>query len=217
MTKISVSMLASDYSKFGEEALRMQRAGVDFLHMDVMDGCFVPNISFGVGVIKAVHKVCDAPLDVHLMVNDPIRYAQDFAEAGASILTVHAECTPHLQRAVKFIQSLGVKAGVALNPATPLEELKWVMDDIDMILIMTVNPGFGGQKLIPATIEKTAQAAEMIRRSGRDIELEVDGGVAPATCAALREAGATMLVAGSALYGAPDAAEMLRILRGENK
>ena len=211
MTKISVSMLASDYSKFGEEALRMQRAGVDFLHMDVMDGCFVPNISFGAGVIKAVHKVCDAPL------NDPIRYAQDFAEAGASILTVHAECTPHLQRAVKFIQSLGVKAGVALNPATPLEELKWVMDDIDMILIMTVNPGFGGQKLIPATIEKTAQAAEMIRRSGRDIELEVDGGVAPATCAALREAGATMLVAGSALYGAPDAAEMLHILRGENK
>ena len=217
MTKISVSMLASDYSKFGEEALRMQRACVDFLHMDVMDGCFVPNISFGAGVIKAVHKVCDAPLDVHLMVNDPIRYAQDFVDAGASILTVHAECTPHLQRAVKFIQSLGAKAGVALNPATPLEELKWVLDDIDMILIMTVNPGFGGQKLIPATIEKTAQTAEMIRRSGRNIELEVDGGVAPATCEALRKAGATMLVTGSALYGAQDAAEMLRILRGENK
>ena len=215
MIRISPSLLAADFTRLDRELDRVSSA--DAIHLDVMDGVFVPNISFGAGVIKAVHKVCDAPLDVHLMVNDPIRYAQDFVEAGASILTVHAECTPHLQRAVKFIQSLGVKAGVALNPATPLEELKWVMDDIDMILIMTVNPGFGGQKLIPATIEKTAQAAEMIRRSGRDIELEVDGGVAPATCAALREAGATMLVAGSALYGAPDAAEMLRILRGENK
>ena len=215
MTKISVSMLASDYSKFGEEALRMQRAGVDFLHMDVMDGCFVPNISFGAGVIKAVHKVCDAPLDVHLMVNDPIRYAQDFVEAGASILTVHAECTPHLQRAVKFIQSLGVKAGVALNPATPLEELKWVMDDIDMILIMTVNPGVGGQKLIPATIEQTAQAAEMIRRSGRDIELEVDGGVNTETAPLCIEAGVDWLVAGSSLFHAADPAAVLQVLHSK--
>ena len=217
MAMVSPSILSADFAHLGSDCRAVLDAGAQMLHYDVMDGHFVPNISFGAGVIKAVHKICDAPLDVHLMVNDPIRYAQDFVEAGASILTVHAECTPHLQRAVKFIQSLGVKAGVALNPATPLEELKWVMDDIDMILIMTVNPGFGGQKLIPATIEKTAQTAEMIRRSGRDIELEVDGGVAPATCAALRKAGATMLVAGSALYGAPDAAEMLRILRGENK
>lgn len=217
MTKISVSMLASDYSKFGEDALRMQTAGVDYLHMDVMDGNFVPNISFGAGVIKAVHKVCTTPLDVHLMVNDPVRYIKDFVDAGAQIITVHAECTPHLQRVLQLIRSYGVKAGVALNPATPLEELKWVMDDVDMILIMTVNPGFGGQKLIPATIEKTAAAWEMIKACGKENEilLEVDGGVAPATCEKLRAAGANMLVAGSALYGAEDAAAMVKLLRGE--
>ena len=215
MTKISVSMLASDYARFGEEALRMKNAGVDYLHMDVMDGNFVPNISFGAGVIKAVHDVCDTPLDVHLMVNDPARYIKDFVDAGASIITVHAECTPHLQRVLQLIKSYGVKCGVALNPATPLEELKWVMDDVDMILIMTVNPGFGGQKLIPATIEKTAQAWKMIEETGRDILLEVDGGVAPVTCEQLRAAGANLLVAGSALYGAPNAAAMVKLLRGD--
>jgi len=215
MTKISVSMLASDYTRFGEEALRMKNAGVDYLHMDVMDGNFVPNISFGAGVIKAVHNVCDTPLDVHLMVNDPARYIKDFVDAGASIITVHAECTPHLQRVLQLIKSYGVKCGVALNPATPLEELKWVMDDVDMILIMNVNPGLGGQKLTPATIEKTAQAWKMIEETGRDIMLEVDGGVAPATCGQLRAAGANLLVAGSALYGAPDAAAMVKLLRGD--
>ena len=215
MTKVSASMLASDYCAFGAEARRMAGAGVDYLHMDVMDGQFVPNISFGAGVISAVNKICNVPLDVHLMVNDPARYFEDYITAGADLLTVHAECTPHLHRAVGLIRALGARPGVALNPATPLDVLRYVLPDIDLVLIMTVNPGFGGQKLIPATIEKVREAARMIERSGREILLQVDGGVAADTAAELRGAGANLLVAGSALFNAPDAAAMLRVLKGE--
>ena len=162
MTAISASMLASNFARMGEEACRMQAAGADFLHMDVMDGRFVPNISFGADVIRAVHAVCSLPLDVHLMVEDPDRYAETFVRAGATFLTVHAECTPHLQRALRHIRDLGARPGLALNPATPLDAVRYVLDDIDLLLVMTVNPGFGGQKLIPATVEKTREAAQFV-------------------------------------------------------
>ena len=208
MTAISASMLASNFARMGEEACRMQAAGADFLHMDVMDGRFVPNISFGADVIRAVHAVCSLPLDVHLMVEDPDRYAETF-------LTVHAECTPHLQRALRHIRDLGARPGLALNPATPLDAVRYVLDDIDLLLVMTVNPGFGGQKLIPATVEKTREAAQLLRSSGREIRLEVDGGVAESTAALLRGAGADVLVAGSALFGAKDPAAAMAVLRGQ--
>ncbi len=214
MTAISASMLASDFARMGEEARRMQAAGADFLHMDVMDGRFVPNISFGADVIAAVHKVCSLPLDVHLMVEDPDRYAEVFVRAGATFLTVHAECTPHLQRALRHIRDLGARPGLALCPATPLDAVRYVLDDIDLLLVMTVNPGFGGQKLIPATVEKTREAAALL--GDRPIRLEVDGGVAAQTAPLLRAAGANVLVAGSALFRAADAAAAMAVLRGEN-
>ena len=214
MTAISASMLASDFARMGEEARRMQAAGADFLHMDVMDGRFVPNISFGADVIAAVHKVCNLPLDVHLMVEDPDRYAEVFVRAGATFLTVHAECTPHLQRALRHIRDLGARPGLALCPATPLDAVRYVLDDIDLLLVMTVNPGFGGQKLIPATVEKTREAAALL--GDRPIRLEVDGGVAAQTAPLLRAAGANVLVAGSALFRAADAAAAMAALRGEN-
>lgn len=214
MTAISASMLASDFARMGEEARRMQAAGADFLHMDVMDGRFVPNISFGADVIAAVHKVCSLPLDVHLMVEDPDRYAEVFVRAGATFLTVHAECTPHLQRALRHIRDLGARPGLALCPATPLDAVRYVLDDIDLLLVMTVNPGFGGQKLIPATVEKTREAAALL--GDRPIRLEVDGGVAAQTAPLLRAAGANVLVAGSALFRAADAAAAMAALRGEN-
>ena len=185
MTAISASMLASNFARMGEEACRMQAAGADFLHMDVMDGRFVPNISFGADVIRAVHAVCSLPLDVHLMVEDPDRYAETFVRAGAAFLTVHAECTPHLQRALRHIRDLGARPGLALNPATPLDAVRYVLDDIDLLLVMTVNPGFGGQKLIPATVEKTREAAQLLRGSG------------------------------SALFGAKDPAAAMAVLRGQ--
>ena len=213
MTAISASMLASDFARMGEEARRMQAAGADFLHMDVMDGRFVPNISFGADVIAAVHKVCSLPLDVHLMVEDPDRYAEVFVRAGATFLTVHAECTPHLQRALRHIRDLGARPGLALCPATPLDAVRYVLDDIDLLLVMTVNPGFGGQKLIPATVEKTREAAALL--GDRPIRLEVDGGVAAQTAPLLRAAGANVLVAGSALFRAADAAAAMAVLRGE--
>lgn len=195
---IAPSILSADFAKLGEETRAMEQAGADWIHLDVMDGHFVPNITFGPGVVAALRPVTKLPLDVHLMISPIDPYIGAFADAGADIITVHAEGGPHLHRSVQAIRAHGKKAGVSLNPATHESCLRYVMDDIDLVLVMSVNPGFGGQSFIPAQLDKIRALREMIGR--RPIRLEVDGGVTPGTAAAIIEAGADALVAGSAAF-----------------
>ena len=204
MIKIGPSMLSADFLNLRADVERMAAAGADYLHYDVMDGNFVPNISFGIGVLQAVSK-CSLPVDAHLMIANPEKYVERFAEAGAKIITVHAEATVHLHRLLQQIRAAGALAGVALNPGTSPECLKYVLGDFDLALVMSVNPGFGGQKMIPATIRKVGEIRRMLDEAGCDAIIEVDGGVNEENAQMLVDRGATMLVAGSALYGAPDA------------
>lgn len=204
MKKIAPSILSADFSRLGEEIRSIAAGGADYIHVDVMDGHFVPNITIGPLVVDAVRKVTDLPLDVHLMIDEPDRYIPDFAQAGADIIVVHAEACPHLHRTVQLIKSLGKKAGVSLNPATPINALEHIVEELDLVLLMTVNPGFGGQSFIEACIPKIHAMRSMLDRRGLETELEVDGGVKLDNIARISHAGADVFVAGSAVFGSPD-------------
>lgn len=205
MVQIAPSLLSADFAFLSDEIKRVEKGGADYLHLDVMDGIFVPNITFGPPVIKKLRKITSIPFDVHLMIDKPERYIKDFVEAGADILTVHAEATTHLHRTIQEIKSYGIKAGISLNPSTSLSSIEYVLDDIDLILIMTVNPGFGGQSFINSMVDKIKRTRKMINDSKKNILLEIDGGVKLDNALELSNLGVDILVAGSAVFGAEDA------------
>lgn len=199
--KLSPSVLSADFAKLGEQVRLVDEAGADYIHLDVMDGKFVPNISFGMPVIESIRKVTDKPLDVHLMIEEPIRYLEEFKAAGADIVTVHAESCVHLHRTISRIRELDMKAGVALNPATSVSVLNYIFDDIDLALVMSVNPGFGGQTFIPAVLDKIKRIHKIADDKGlMNLEIEVDGGVTLNNVSAVVDAGADVIVAGSAIF-----------------
>jgi len=210
---IAPSLLSADFGKLAEEVRSVEEAGADLLHIDVMDGRFVPNITVGPVVVKAIKKYASIPLDVHLMIVEPEKYIDAFAEAGADIITVHAEATSHLQRAVARIRDLGKKAGVSLNPSTPLSAVDWVIQDIDMVLIMSVNPGFGGQAFLQASLAKIEHLRACIQRAALEVDIQVDGGIKVDNVGKVAAAGANVIVAGSEIFGSPDYKETIRLMR----
>jgi ribulose-phosphate 3-epimerase len=214
MLKIAPSILSADFAKLGEEIIAVERAGADYIHVDVMDGHFVPNITIGPLIVEAIRPVTKLPLDVHLMIDNPDQYIEAFAKAGADYITVHVEACRHLHRTIQHIKSFGIKAGVVLNPATPVNTIQHILKDIDMVLLMSVNPGFGGQKFIPEVLPKIKKVKEMADSIGKEIEIEIDGGVNPETAKLCVEAGANVLVAGSAIYDQEDYAAAISLIRG---
>lgn len=213
MIKIAPSILAADFTKLGEEVLEVEKAGADWIHVDVMDGHFVPNISFGAIVLNAIRPLTKLPMDVHLMIENPDLYIEEFAKAGADYITVHVEACPHLHRTIQLIRSFGVKPGVVLNPHTPIETIQHVLEDVDLVLFMTVNPGFGGQKFIHSVVPKVKQLADIIKEKNLSVEIEIDGGINEETIVACAEAGATVFVAGSAIYSKKDRAQALQAIK----
>lgn len=213
MIKIAPSILSADFSRLGEEIRAAEKAEADLIHVDVMDGHFVPNITIGPLVVKAVKKVASIPLDVHLMIEDPDKYIKDFAESGADIITVHSEASVHLHRSIQNIKECGVKAAVSINPATPMSNIEFILPFVDMVLLMSVNPGFGGQRFIPEVLLKIKQLKSLITGSKLKVDIEVDGGVTVDNVAEVQKAGADIVVMGSAFYNSKDYAETVRLVR----
>lgn len=207
------SILSADFSRLGDEIRAVEAAGAEVIHIDVMDGHFVPNITIGPLVVEAARRVTELPLDVHLMISDPDRYISEFAEAGADWITVHVEACNHLHRTLSFIRSLGKKAGAVLNPATALCTLEYVLDELDLVMLMSVNPGFGGQSFIEFTTEKCIQLRTMLDSLNPEVGIEIDGGISPQTIARMAEAGANIFVAGSAIYGQDDYAAVMQEMK----
>ena len=213
--RVAPSILAADFGRLAIEVEAADKAGADWIHVDVMDGRFVPNITLGPPIVKAIRAATKLPVDVHLMIVQPERYLDDFARAGADGLSVHVETSPHLHRTLQHIRGLGKRAGVVLNPSTGEETIRYVLDLADVILVMSVNPGFGGQAFIPETLAKVRAIRKMVDDAKLDVDIEIDGGIGPATAAQATEAGARVLVAGSAVFGSPNYAEAIAAIRRE--
>ncbi|RFU63325.1 ribulose-phosphate 3-epimerase [Peribacillus glennii] len=214
MVKIAPSILSANFARLAEEIIDVEKGGADYIHVDVMDGHFVPNITIGPLIVEAIRPVTKLPLDVHLMIENPDSYIEAFAKAGADYMTVHVEACKHLHRTIQLIKSFGVKAGVVLNPATPVSTIQHVIDDIDMVLLMSVNPGFGGQKFISSVLRKITEVKRLAEQNGSTVEIEVDGGINEETARQCIEHGATVLVAGSAIYNQPDRQKAIQAIRG---
>ncbi len=210
---IAPSILSADFTRLGDELKAIEKAGADWVHIDVMDGQFVPNITYGPIIVEACKRACNLKLDVHLMIETPDLMIPEFAKAGADYISVHAEACTHLHRSLQLIKSLGVKAGVSLNPGTPLSELKWVVDELDFVLIMSVNPGFGGQKFIQSSLDKVRELSKMLKENNPDAIIQVDGGVNAKTIKEISDAGVTSFVAGSAIFNTEDYAATIQELR----